>query len=894
MLGQSKQINIRAGTPAGAAFGAPWNAVDDIYRFGPFELDAQRLVLRRGGEALAVEHKPLEVLAELVRNAGDLVSKNDLMESVWAGRVVTESVISSCVKKLRAALGDDSQTLILTVHGYGYRFTGALLQAQPAGSAAPAGEPARSPGGPKAGDCPPLRPHWRLKHPFDDRGGIWLAEHDKTLEKRVFKFALDAATVSALKRELTIHRLLQRSLGDRADLARLLDYNLEAQPYFLELEYCSHGSLVDWLEGQGGAAKVPLRTRLDLMAQAAEALAAAHAVGVLHLDIKPSNLLIWTAQDGSPRIRWTDFGSGRLTEPGRLAELNITRMGMTRTLSAAETTTLLYCPPEVIGGQAPTVLADIYALGVMLFQVVLGDLRKPMAPGWELDIADEILRGDIAAAAAGNPASRLSSAAELAQRLRNLEPRRAELALQRQAQQRAAELQERVDRSRARRPWLMAAGVALSAGLVLSLWYYRQALQARDEARSQAAIAQAVVGFLDQDILSAGSPFSVNGNAAGGLTVREAVDRAAAKLDGRFPGQPEVEASIRAAIGQVYVEDGDYDAAEKQVRKAVQLGRSSAHGVDFATVRAEYGLVFALTVEQKFAQARALLDEANATLAASRKVDLATALRRDVINGNYYFALQEFGLAAPYFDKALAEALQQDAGDVSQIAIRRTSLAWSYSALGRFDEAQKLFADALDEVRHAEKDGGTLTGTVEERYGIGLFLAARDAEAGNMLDAAYKDLHAAIGDDGLTAEALTFAGWLKLKQGHAGEARAALRSAYAMEVASAGAEHRMSLRARACLGLAEIADGERQAGMQDLAQAVAAYDRVLGPTVPEGELFKFLLVREQLAGGADSAGAQAQLAQLDPVRIALAAPGEDWKARLALLKSEADVAAGRH
>ena len=865
--------------------------MDDIYRFGRFELDVERLMLRRNSELLTVEHKPLEVLVELLRNAGDLVTKNDLMESVWTGRVVTESVISSCVKKLRAALGDDSQTLILTVHGYGYRFTGVVERNHADGPADAPSEPPRSSGGLKTGDCPPLRPHWRLKHPFDDRGGIWMAEHDKTLERRVFKFALDAVAVGALKRELTIHRLLQRSLGNRADLARLLDYNLEAQPYFLELEYCSHGSLVDWLAAQGGAAKVALPLRLELMAQAAEALAAAHAVGVLHLDIKPSNLLIWVAQDGSPRIRWTDFGSGRLLEPARLAELNITRLGMTGTLSSAEATTMLYCPPEVIGGQAPTVLSDIYALGVMLYQVVLGDLRKPMAPGWELDIADEVLRGDIAAAAAGNPATRLTAAAELARRLRNLEQRRATLLRQRETNRRAVELQERLDRSRARRPWLIAAVLALSTGLALSLWYYRQALKARDEARNQASIAEAVVGFLDQDILSAGSPFSVNGSAPGGLTVREAVDRAAAKLAGRFPEQPEVEASVRAAIGQVYVEDGDYDAAEKQVRLAVQLGRASAHGVDFGTVRAEYGLVFALTVEQKFVQARALLDEANATLAARHDVDLPTALRRDVINGNYYFALQDFERATPYFQKGLDEALRNDPSDISKIAIRQTSLAWCYSALGRFDEAHQLFADALDEVKHAEKDGGTLTGTVEERYGIGLFLAGRDAEAGKMLEAAYKDLHAAIGDDGLTAEALTFLGWLELNQGRIGDARTALRSAYSMEVASAGAEHRMSLRARACLGLAEIAGGERDAGMQDLSQAVASYDRLLGVTVPEAQLFKFLLVREDFTAGTNLPEAWTMLAQLDPARIALAEPKEDWKARLALLKAQAPAPA---
>jgi tetratricopeptide (TPR) repeat protein len=326
------------------------------------------------------------------------------------------------------------------------------------------------------------------------------------------------------------------------------------------------------------------------------------------------------------------------------------------------------------------------------------------------------------------------------------------------------------------------------------------------------------------------------------------------------------------------------------VRTAVRLGRSGPGGTDFRTVRAEYGLVFALTVEQKFSQAKELLEEANSALAHVRNVDLLTASRRDVINGNYYFALQDYRSAAHYFERALSEALQRDSSDISQIAIRRTSLAWCYAALGRVDEAQKLFATALAEVKQAEKNGGTLTGTVEERYGIGLFLAGRDAEAEKMLKAAYADLHATIGDDGLTEEALTFLGWVELREGRIPEANAALHTAYLAEVASAGAEHRMSLRAQACLGLAEIANGEQAAGLQALTQAVNAYDRIMGPATPEAQLFKYWLVSVQLKEDPGRAGAHAMLAQLDPRQIALADPREDWNKKLHLLQSQLQLA----
>jgi eukaryotic-like serine/threonine-protein kinase len=864
--------------------------VADLYRFGPFELKPEQLQLRRGETLLKVEPKPLEVLAELVRNAGELVTKNDLMDSVWAGRVVTESVIARCIAKLRAVLDDESQTLILTVHSYGYRFTGEVRRST-TDPVHGEGEVANS-FSLRAGDALALRPHWRLLRPLNERCGVWLAQHDKTDERRVFKFALEPQQIRILKRELTIHRVLRRGLGQRDNIARLLDYNLQDVPYFLEIEYYPEGNLSDWCAAAGGADSVALELKVELMAQAAEALAEAHALGVLHLDIKPSNLLVWISPDGRPHVRWADFGNSRLLQPERLSELGITRLASTRTLGidGPAEGTLHYIAPELFRGGTATVRSDLYAMGVMLYQLVAGDLRKPVAAGWELNIADEVLRLDVAATANGDPAQRMSSADELAKRLRAIEQRRATLDAERARAREGAELRRKLEYARARRPWLIAAGVALTTGLATSLWSYRAAVQGRDEARSQAAIADAVISFLDQDILSAGSPFSVSGDSPGGLTVRQAVDRAESKLAGRFPAQPAVEASIRAAIGQVYVEDGDYDKAEKQVRTAVQLGRSGPGGADFRTVRAEYGLVFALTVEQKFSQAKELLEEANSSLARARNVDLLTASRRDVINGNYYFALQDYRSAAQYFEQALTEALQRDSSDISQIVIRRTSLAWCYAALGRDDEAQKLYATALGEVKQAEKNGGTLTGTVEERYGIGLFLAGRDADAEKMLKAAYADLHATIGDDGLTEEALTFLGWLELREGRIPEANAALHTAYLAEVASAGAEHRMSLRAQACLGLAEIANGEQAAGLQALTQAVNAYDRIMGPATPEAQLFKYWLLSAQLKEDPGRAGAHAMLAQLDPRQIALADPREDWNKKLHLLQSQLQLA----
>lgn len=865
-------------------------AVNEIYRFGPFELRADRYELLREGAPVRMEPRPLEVLAELVRHAGELVTKAELMDTVWADRVVTESVIARCVNKLRVALDDESQTLIHTVHGHGYRFMGSVVAVQDEAAAPPkdaTGQP------PRAGDTPPMRPNWRLERPLDERGAVWLAAHTKTGDRRVFKFGLEPQQIRSLRREIAIHRLLQKGLGERGDVARLLDYNLEALPYFLELEYCQQGNLADWSAAAGGLSAIPLATRLDLMAQAAETLAAAHSLGVLHQDIKPSNLLVWIGADGRPAIRWADFGSGRLLEPERLSALGITRLGSTRTVSGeiiALQGTLNYVAPELLRGETPTVRSDLYALGVMLYQVLAGDLRSPMAVGWEGNIADELLRTDIAACAHDSPTLRLNSASELALRLRSLEERRRRLDEERRQQQESARMQHRLDRARTRRPWLAAAALALTAGTGVSLWEYGQAVRSRDEARAQAGIADAVVNFMDQDILSAGSPFSVSGNNGAPVTVREAVDRAAAGLEVRFSNEPQVEASIRAAIGQVYVEDGNYPAAESQIRAAVQLGRRTPGGLDERILRAEYGLAFTLAVQQKFPEARAWLDHANGELARRDRVSPATAQRRDAINGNYYFALQDYLSAVPWFERALSAALQTTPPDVSQIVIRQTSLAWCYTAAGRFADAQRLYAAALSAVRAAEKTAGTLTGTVEERYGIGLFLAGHDSDAKAMLQSAYADLKRAIGDDGLTAEALTFLGWLELREGHAPQAVTTLREAYRQEVASAGADHRMSLRALACLGLAEIASEDRARGLAHLSAAAAAYERALGPTAAETQLFTFLLL-EHAANSADISQEVARRVHgLTVANLSQAAPWEDWGPRLSRLRTSIDQA----
>jgi TolB-like protein len=100
-----------------------------IYRFNRFELDTAKVEVRADGQVLPVEPQVFALLALLVENRERLVSKDELIEKVWDGRVVSEATVASRIKSARALLGDDgkSQRLIKTAHRQGFRFVADTL-----------------------------------------------------------------------------------------------------------------------------------------------------------------------------------------------------------------------------------------------------------------------------------------------------------------------------------------------------------------------------------------------------------------------------------------------------------------------------------------------------------------------------------------------------------------------------------------------------------------------------------------------------------------------------------------------------------------------------------------------------------------------------------------------
>ncbi len=274
----------------------------------------------------------------------------------------------------------------------------------------------------------PGRPKFVLERELGEGGfgEVWLARHEKLKTRRAFKFCFDADRLRSFKREMTLFRLLKEALGDRPDIATLHDVRLDLPPFFLESEYSEAGDLKKWCEEKGGAGALPLAQRLDLFVRTCDAVSAAHSVGILHKDLKPSNVFL-RLEDGEPRPVLADFGIGLVIDPSQLADHGVTMAGFTETIGgndSSRTGTRVYSPPELLAGKPFTVRGDVYALGVLLYQLVVGDLDRPLAVGWERDIDDALLREDVAACVEGDPDRRLASASELAERIRTLAERR--------------------------------------------------------------------------------------------------------------------------------------------------------------------------------------------------------------------------------------------------------------------------------------------------------------------------------------------------------------------------------------------------------------------------------------------------------------------------------------
>ncbi len=569
----------------------------------------------------------------------------------------------------------------------------------------------------------PLRPNWVLQEKVGvgGFGDVWLAEHKKTHETRVFKFCYDARRLHGLKREVTLVRLLKEELGDRRDISRILDWNFDEVPYFLEAEYTSAGNLEEWVAQQGGAEAIPLALRVEFVAQIADALAAAHSVGVLHKDIKPSNILITVDPDGSPRTQLADFGIGLLTDRGRLDQAGITSVGFTEVeemtdLSATGIGTRLYMAPELLEGRPSTVHADVYALGVVFYQLVIGNFSRALGPGWERLVTDPLLQEDIASAVEGQSDRRVDIR-KLAESLRTLDARR-------EARRLAEEEEARAVLAHRRRRWvgLATAGLALVA-VATGVQLRRVALEgqrANREAETARRVSEFMIG-----LFRLADPSEARGNS---VTAREILDEGASRIEAELADQPEVQATLMTNMGKVYLGLGLPSGAEPMIERALAIRRERFGADALETAEALQVLGEVRTIAGKNAAAEAALTEAltiRANFLGPNDPAVAEVLR-SLSAARRGQANYDGALEAGERSVAIYRSLEGYDGPKATALSETANVLFS---INRFTEAEALFREALAVVQKLYGEDHRLTSQMMNNLGLTLTAQARYAEA---------------------------------------------------------------------------------------------------------------------------------------------------------------------
>lgn len=842
------------------------------YRFDAAEFDEARAALHVDGQRVDLEQRPLQVLALLLQHVDEVVPRAELFDKVWEGRPTVDNVLANAIAKLRKALGERVGARIVNVPRVGYRLCGPVERIV-------AGRRSSAPFKLEAGQVVPGREHFILRECLDPAAGgsVWLVRHDKTGEQRVYKFASDGDRIDGLKREVTIHRLLRESLGERDDLVRIIDWNFDDPPCWLQSEYAGR-DLASWTKQDTALADASREERIAWFLQIAGAVAAAHNAGVLHKDLKPSNVLVAPRGDGW-QFRVADFGSGRLLEPGKLEELGITRMGMTVTsaLPADSGVTLLYLAPEVLAGSAPSVQSDVYALGLILFQMVVGDFRRTLAPGWRQGIDDDLLCEDIAAATNGDPAHRLASVDALVQRLLSRDARAIERQRLRDSDARALAAERLLERSRARRPWLVAAIALLVLGLVTSLWQIRRVRAAQAEAQQQASRAEATNSFLNEYLLGAG--FGTHSPAWNERNPRlsEILDVTAAKVDERFAREPLLRTTLHQTLAQAYRSTNNYAKAAVQIQAAVDGWQSLVGAADRRTIIAQYQLAQALAYLSRFKDAEALLDRADKAAGARRNEASEIALNAHLARADVAYQQLNPSQALPEYQSAdrlqrlvqpqntlmSAHILLAIAGcnlrtgnpKAAEVAARRVLAGPPYTresiGLGAFAAARMRLGDALrgqGEYQQAIPVMQQALADYEQSEGA-------DSQGAIIVLSRLSHLHSLTNDN---AKALELQ-----------------RDVYARAAKHWGADSQYALIELLNLGSSEHDTGDLQAAGLHLQQAVAGLTKVSGANSPAVQAGRVELARV-LSDAGQNDKALAMLAGVDPVayQATTADPGQ--------------------
>jgi serine/threonine-protein kinase len=403
---------------------------------------------------------------------------------------------------------------------------------------------------------------------------------------------------------------------DHPNIARLLDGGVTASGLpFLAMEYVDGIPIHEYCRQN----KLTIEQRLRLFMTVCAAVEYAHKHLVVHRDIKPANILV--TKSGEPKL--LDFGIAKLVdaEQGTAAQ----------TRTADRLMTPEYASPEQVTGGSVTTATDVYALGVLLYELLAGSRPFSLETTTPVELYRVICERDPespSARAAKSRESVSSHGEKIAGELDNV----VLMAMRKEPAQRYRSVREFADDInaylsgypvRAKTATLgyrsgkfirrnrAAVGFAGLAVVVLIGFVIGMALLTK-RARGQQTIAETEAKFLSS-IFEASTPVQARGKQ---VTARDLLDAGAKRVDRELSGQPEAQAAMLGSIGRSYHFLGLFDQAEPLLERAYQLRRQLFGDQALPTAESAEDLATTFRLQSKYADAEKLF---RASLAVREK-----------------------------------------------------------------------------------------------------------------------------------------------------------------------------------------------------------------------------------------------------------------------------------